>query len=172
MSPLPFCHHYSILVAIKRMQLLRTSTSGIHLYTIRSKNIEEYGEFVSPTKSIIQRSKKMSHIEANASWALLVNWSIWYPWHHSASYQRFFIFNDGAKMNSYNPQIMQYIVCHWNPIDVNVNMFPMENINVLRAITNIIIIFFLNIYLMNIWKCVWGWSWCWWRKLKEMEINN
>lgn len=61
MSPLPFCHHYSILVAIKRMQLLRTSTSGIHLYTIRSKNIEEYGEFVSPTKSIIQRSKK-SHI--------------------------------------------------------------------------------------------------------------
>jgi hypothetical protein len=42
-------------------------------------------------------------------------------------------------MNFYNPQIMQYIVCHWNPIDVNVNMFPTENINALRAITNIII---------------------------------
>jgi hypothetical protein len=72
MSPPPFCHHYFILVAIKRMQLLRTSTSGIHLYTIRSKNIEEYGEFVSPTKSIIQRSKKTSHIETNASWALFI----------------------------------------------------------------------------------------------------
>ncbi len=34
-----------------------TSTSGIHLYTIRSKN-NEYSEFASPTKSVIQRSQK------------------------------------------------------------------------------------------------------------------
>jgi len=66
-SPLPFCHHCYVLVAIKRTQLLVTSTSGIHLYTIRSKN-NEYGEFVSPTKSIIQKS----HIEGNASWGLLI----------------------------------------------------------------------------------------------------
>jgi len=34
-------------------------------------------------------------------------------------------------MNYYNPQIMQCIVCHWNPIDVNVNMFPMGKIKAL-----------------------------------------
>jgi hypothetical protein len=43
----------------------------------------------------------------------------------------FFVFNDGAKMNSYNPQIMQCIVCHGNPIDLNGNMFPMGKAKVL-----------------------------------------
>jgi len=31
---------------------------------------------------------------------------MWYPWHHIASYWGFFVLNDGAKINSYNPQIM------------------------------------------------------------------
>lgn len=37
---------------------------------------------------------------------------------------------------------MQCIVCHWNPIDVNVNMFPMGKIKALWIITNIIVLFF------------------------------
>jgi hypothetical protein len=37
---------------------------------------------------------------------------------------------------------MQCIVCHWNPIDVIVNMFPMGKIKVLWFITNIIVLYF------------------------------
>jgi hypothetical protein len=81
-----------------------TSTSGIHLYTIRSKN-NEYNEFVSPTKSIIQKSPK-NHILRETHLGHFLFHSFW----STKAYgnlgiivqviKGFFVFNDGAKMNS------------------------------------------------------------------------
>lgn len=85
---------------------------------------------LSLAKNIIQGPQETwnieSNIEGDAYWVftfpqLLHNQSIWYPWHCLTSYLGFSIVNDGAQVNSCNPQVIWCIFCHCNPVDVNVS---------------------------------------------------